>query len=75
VTHTTARNVERLLEFYRLTGEAKFLARVPEALDWLEVSDCPGTGAAGRTHPTFIQLGSNKPLYVHREESNVVNGR
>ena len=30
---------------------------------------------AGRTHPTFIELGTNKPLYVHREGSNVVNGR
>ena len=29
----------------------------------------------GRTHPTFIELGTNRPLYVHREGSNVVNGR
>ena len=31
--------------------------------------------AGGRTHPTFIELGTNKPLYVHRTGSNVVNGR
>ena len=31
VTHTTARNIELLIEFYRLTGDTKFLARVPEA--------------------------------------------
>ena len=31
--------------------------------------------AGGRTHPTFVELGTNKPLYVHRDGSNVVNGR
>jgi pectate lyase-like protein len=36
----------------------------------------PGVATpANRTHPTFIELGTNKPLYVHREGSNVVNGR
>lgn len=76
VTHTTARNVELLIEFYRLTGDTKFLARVPEAIDWLESLALPaGVAPAGRTHPTFIELGTNKPLYVHREGSNVVNGR
>ena len=29
----------------------------------------------GRTHPTFVELGTNEPLYVHREGSNVFNGR
>jgi hypothetical protein len=76
VTHTTARNIELLIRFYRLTGETKFLARVPEAIDWLASLASPaGVAPAGRTHPTFIELGTNKPLYVHREGSNVVNGR
>jgi hypothetical protein len=78
VTHTTATNIELLLRFHRLTGETKFLARVPEALDWLDsVKVTPEVAAlaSGRTHPTFIELGTNKPLYVHRTGSNVVNGR
>jgi PelA/Pel-15E family pectate lyase len=76
VTHTTARNVELLMDFYRLTGDASYLARVPEALDWLESVRSPaGVAPAGRTHPTFVEIGSNKPLYVHRTGSNVVNGR
>ncbi len=29
---------------------------------------------AGRTHPTFIELQTNRPLYVHRRGSNVANG-
>ena len=36
VTHTTASNIASLMRFYRLTGDAKYLARIPEALDWLD---------------------------------------
>jgi PelA/Pel-15E family pectate lyase len=76
VTHTTARNVELLIRFYRLTGDTKFLARVPEAIDWLaSVTSPAGVAPKGRTHPTFVEVGTNQPLYVHREGSNVVNGR
>jgi Pectic acid lyase len=75
-THTTATNIGLLLRFYRLTGDTKYLARIPEALDWLDgLKLPPGVAPDGRTHPTFIELGTNKPLYVHREGSNVVNGR
>jgi PelA/Pel-15E family pectate lyase len=81
-THTTATNVGLLLRFHRLTGDTKFLARIPEALDWLEsltlpatVASSPGVVTRGGTHPTFIELGTNRPLYVHRTGSNVVNGR
>jgi hypothetical protein len=76
VTHTTARNIELLVRFYRLTGETKFLARIPDALAWLEgLTLPPGVAPAGRTHPTFVEVGTNRPLYVHREGSNVFNGR
>jgi PelA/Pel-15E family pectate lyase len=75
-THTSATNLGLLLRFYRLTGETKFLARIPEAIDWLEKLALPaGVAPPGRTHPTFVELGTNEPLYVHREGSNVVNGR
>ena len=75
-THTTATNLGLLLRFHRLTGDSKFLARMPEALDWLEgLTLAPGVATKGATHPTFVELGTNKPLYVHRTGSNVVNGR
>lgn len=75
VTHTTAANIEQLLYFYRLTGETKFLARVGEALDWLESVRLPDSQVRnGRAFPTFIEIGTNRPLYVHRRGSNVVNG-
>ena len=28
----------------------------------------------GRAYPTFIEIGTNRPLFVHRRGSNVVNG-
>lgn len=74
-THTTAANIEQLFSFWRLTGDRKYLARVTEALDWLESVRLPQRlQRDGRTHPTFIQPGTNQPLYVHRRGSNVVNG-
>jgi PelA/Pel-15E family pectate lyase len=75
-THTTAANLELLMRFYALTGETKFLARIPEAIDWLDrIALPPGVAPAGRTHPTFVELETNRPIYVHRSGSNVVNGR
>jgi hypothetical protein len=73
-THTTASNIEHLITFYELTGDSRYLARVPEAIAWLESVKLPKPDATGRTHPTFIELGTNKALYVHRRGSNAANG-
>ena len=74
-THTTATNLGLLVRFYKLTGETKFLARVPQGIEWLESLKLPpGVAPPGRTHPTFIEVGTNKPLYIHRRGTNVVNG-
>jgi PelA/Pel-15E family pectate lyase len=74
-TDTTEQNIRLLLKFYRLTGETKFLARIPEALAWLDsVRLPPEMVSDGRSHPTFVETGTNKPLFVHRRGSNVVNG-
>jgi PelA/Pel-15E family pectate lyase len=76
VTHTTATNVEQLMDFYRLTGERRFLARIPEALRWLgSVRLQNGIGPHDRRLPTFVELGTNRAIYNHRRGSNVVNGR
>ncbi|WP_284734422.1 pectate lyase [Sphingosinicella terrae] len=74
-THTTASNIRQLLDFYRLTGDSRFLARVPEALDWLETVRLPaGQVREGRAFPTFVEIGTNRPIYVHRRGSNARNG-
>lgn len=72
-THTTAANLGQLMNFYELTGDPKFLARIPEALAWLEKVRLP-VPRNGRSHPTFIEVGTDRALYVHRRGSNVVNG-
>lgn len=75
VTHTTASNIEQLMNFYRLTGDAKYLAPIPAAFDWLESVRLPAAlQEGGRQFPTFVEIGTNKPLFVHRRGSNVVNG-
>lgn len=73
-THTTAANAAQLMSFYELTGDPKYLARVPEALDWLAKVALPEPRPDGRTHPTFLEIGTDRPLYIHRRGSNVVNG-
>jgi hypothetical protein len=67
-THTTATNIRSMIGFYKLTGDRKFLERLPEALDWLDQVKTPqNLIAPGRTHPTFILEGSNTPVYIHRK--------
>jgi len=75
-THTTAANLRHLMNFYRMTGDPRFLARVPEGIAWLEKLRLPPDPArpAGRDFPTFIEIGTDRPMYVHRRGSNVVNG-
>ena len=74
-THTTAQCVGQLLKFYQWTGEARFLARIPEALDWLDAARLPEEmRIEGATHPTFLEIGTNRPLFIHRAGSNVMNG-
>jgi hypothetical protein len=76
VTHTSANNLCQLMNFYELTGDPKYLTRVADGLSWLERVQLPAPLAleAGGSHPTFIELGTAEPLYVHRRGSNVVNG-
>jgi hypothetical protein len=47
---------------------------VGEGLDWLEKVKLPPVRADGRTPPTFIEIGTDRPIDVHRRGSNIVNG-
>ncbi|MCM3810064.1 pectate lyase [Streptomyces sp. DR7-3] len=79
-THTTQTNIQQLFHYFRLSGDRKYLSRVPEALDWLDscrlterqIAENPLL--AGRTHPTFVELGTNRARFVHRFGSNIRNG-
>ena len=74
-THATAGNLDQMMDFYVLTGDRKYLARIAESIDWLDSVTLPvALHRDGRKHSTYIEIGSNQPLYVHRRGSNVVNG-
>jgi hypothetical protein len=79
-THTTQTNIQQLFHYFTLTGDRKFLARIPEAIAWLKTVPLPADAIQrnallnGRTHATFIELDSNESLYVHRYGSNIHNG-
>lgn len=73
---TTCENAFLLLKYYQYTGDKKFIQAVPRAISWLERTALPEKQKEGnRTHPTFVEPRTSKPLYVHRKGSNVVNGK
>lgn len=73
---TTYSMIRQLLKFYRITGDTRFLRGIPSALDWLDRSTLPtGHSDDGHTHAQFIEVGSGKPLYAHREGKSVSDGR
>lgn len=74
-TPTTAENITQLMKFYRLTGDSKFLARIPDALDWLDsLKVADSSKIEGRTHPSFIEVGTGRAIFTHRRGSNIANG-
>jgi len=83
-TGTTVRSIHLLMDYYKLTGETKFLAGIPAAIDFLESLVLPDSEVMkyrissrvrkGSMVPRFIDPDTGKPLYVHRKGSNVING-
>ena len=83
-TSTTVRIVRALMDYYRLTGDTKYLSGIPAALDFLESMQLPDSevqrwGRPSRDPeailvPRFVDPDDGRPLYVHRKGSNVVNG-
>jgi PelA/Pel-15E family pectate lyase len=69
-------NAWLLLQFYRYTGDRKFLARIPDAIKWLENTQLPEDETAGGkyTNPVFVEVGTNKAIYTHRSGTDVTNG-
>lgn len=64
-THTSYAAIEQLMRYYRWTGDSKYLARIPEAIAWLEKLELPPERQLnGYTHPTFIEVGTDRALYL-----------
>ncbi len=75
-SHTTAANIDQMMDFYQWTGEDRFLRRLPEAMDWLQSIKLPDNQVRtpGRPFPTFIELGTGRAIINHRRGSNINSG-
>lgn len=74
---TTFENAMALLTFYQYTGDKKFLVGVKDAINWLGKTSLSKDkdGNNNSSYPTFVELGTNRPLYVHRKGSNSKYGK
>ena len=63
----TVENIHDLEIFYKITGDARYLRPIPEAIQWLENSTVNTDPSKKGSHATFYEVGSNRPLYVHHE--------
>ncbi|MEX2572980.1 MAG: pectate lyase [Balneolaceae bacterium] len=74
---TTYRHVRLLMTFYRYTGDQKFLSGIKDAIEWLESSRLPEEMSDGGrfTHPVFVEIGTGRPLFAHREGTGRGDGR
>jgi len=73
----TRRNINDLMTFYKITGDKRYLKGIPAAIEWLENSYLPENHKMNDrvTHATFYELGTNRPLYAHREGTSIETGR
>jgi hypothetical protein len=59
----TARNIRTLMDFYLRTGDQKYLAPIPAAIDWLVESQLDD----GPTWARMYELQTNTPIYGDRD--------
>ena len=69
-------NAMLLLKFYQFTGDRRYIARIPDAIRWLEKVRLPATMSENGkfTHSLFVEVGTDRPIFVHRKGSNVIHG-
>ncbi len=70
----TARHINILIKFFEMTGDKKFLSRIPEAINWLYSVALENKDSI-LTVPKFVELKTNKPLFIHRKGTNKYFGR
>ena len=75
VTKISCQCALQLLKFYQFTGDKRFLNPIEKTIEWLEKTKLPEnlTENGKYDHPYYIEIGTGKPIYVHRKGSNVNN--
>jgi hypothetical protein len=74
--HGSAAAIGQLLDYYQLTGERKYLARVQEAIDWIASVEIPADKrpADGRNFYRNYDPETGRLIGTHRRGSNAQNG-
>jgi PelA/Pel-15E family pectate lyase len=74
--HGSAAAIGQLLDYYQLTGERKYLARVEEAIDWIASVEIPADKrpADGRNFYRNYEPETGQLIGTHRRGSNAQNG-
>ncbi len=67
-------SINDLLTFYRITGDRRYLAPIPNAIQWLEDSRT-GFETGGNTHARYYKIRSNIPFYVEKTGTSIDNGK
>ncbi len=68
----TAGNIEILLKCYEMTGDKRYLERIPDAIGWLKDAVLRKTGEKGiYVYAKFVDGKTGEPLYTHRVGSDV----
>ncbi len=85
-SHGTADAIQDLMYYYTLTGNTKFLDRIPDAFAFLESIAIPESEYHWFEErrrpreegvilcPTFIEKGTNEGLYLHRKGRSLKEG-
>lgn len=75
-TIDTLQAIGALETYFKWTGDRAYLEGIPKALDWLRNTSLPeGQREGVYTHGVFHELGTNLPLYAHREGTTKETGR
>jgi len=64
--------MRQLMDFYRMTGDRRYLAPIPRCIEWLEESTIEVQSDGRHRIPRYLEPGTNKPIYQHR--TGRVNG-
>ncbi len=64
----TVENIRALMNYYRMTGDRRYLKPIPSAIEWLELSALEDLGNGKYKLNRRYEQDTNKPLYLHRTD-------
>jgi PelA/Pel-15E family pectate lyase len=74
-TGLTLRNIRDLMDFYRITGDRRYLQPIPDAIAWLDSSVINTDPAKNYSHAYYYEPGTNLPIWNHRSGTSIRDGQ